>query len=80
MYRYAQIIVETGTVVGDSHLSGEVNRPNLIPIPDGFDLTNKKYINGEWIAYEPPEPDPVEPEATLADVEKALKEAINNAD
>lgn len=76
MYRYAQIIVETGTVVGDSHLSGEVDRPNLIPIPEGFDLANKKYINGEWVEYEPiepPEPEPTEQE--LINAEMLLNQA-----
>ena len=59
MYRYAQINLETGKVEADSYLSGEVNYPHMIPVADNFDLTNKKYINGEWIEYEPePVPDP----------------------
>lgn len=64
MYRYAQIIPGNGAVVGDSHLSGPVNFPNMIPIPEDFDLTNKKYVNGEWQQYIPPEPEPVEEEPT----------------
>ena len=56
MYRYAQID-ENGYVVSDSHLSGEVNYPNMIPVSDDFDLTNKKYVDGEWEEYAP-EPAP----------------------
>ena len=41
MYRYAQIDISTGIVVGDSYLSGEVELENMIPISDGFDLKNK---------------------------------------
>lgn len=60
MYRYAQIDIETGIVVSDSHLSGIVEADNMIPISEDFDLTNKKYVDGEWVEYEP-EPQPVEP-------------------
>lgn len=52
MYRYAQID-ENGYVVSDSHLSGEVKAPNMIPIADDFDLTNKRYVEGKWESYEP---------------------------
>lgn len=41
--RYAQITDE-GYVVSDSYLSGEVDYPNMIPIPEDFDLTNKRYV------------------------------------
>lgn len=53
MYRYAQIDIDTGIVVGDSYLSGEVELENMIPISDDFDLKNKKYVDGEWVAYSP---------------------------
>lgn len=58
MYRYAQID-ENGCVVSDSHLSGEVNYPNMIPISDDFDLSNKRWNGTEWETYEPtPIPEP----------------------
>ena len=38
----------------------------MILISDDFDTTNKKYVNGEWIAYEP-EPLP-NPEPTQLDI------------
>lgn len=69
--RYAQINIKTGRVVSDSHLSGQVERPNLIPISDDFDLTNKKYVNGEWVTCEPepePEPEPTEQEIINAGI------------
>ena len=47
MQRYAQINIVTGFVVSDSRLSGQVDKSNMIPIADDFDLKNKKYINGE---------------------------------
>ena len=70
MFRYAQIDTETGMVVSDSYLSGEVEADNMISISEGFDLTNKKYVNGEWVEYTP---EPIEPEPTtdeiLADIQ-----------
>ena len=52
MFRYAQID-ENGYVVSDSHLSGEVTADNMIPVSDDFDLSNKRYVDGEWQTYEP---------------------------
>ena len=52
MYRYAQID-ENGYVVSDSYLSGEVTADNMIPVSDDFDLSNKRYVDGEWQTYEP---------------------------
>ena len=52
MYRYAQID-ENGYIVSDSHLSGEVTADNMIPVSDDFDLSNKRYVDGEWQTYEP---------------------------
>lgn len=51
--RYAQIDIESGMVVSDSYLSGELKAENMIPLSDDFDLSNKKYINGEWVDYVP---------------------------
>lgn len=75
MYRYAQINLETGMVVGDSHLSGEVDYPNLIPIPDDFDLTNKKYVDGEWVEYIPEETETEPTEQELINAEILLNQA-----
>ena len=47
MYRYTQID-ENGYVVSDSYLSGEVTADNMILISEGFDLSNKKYVDGSW--------------------------------
>lgn len=66
MYRYAIINLKTGIVEGVSYLSGEINKPDMILIPSDFDITNKKYINGEWVEYTP-EPLP-EPEPTQLDI------------
>lgn len=69
MFRYAQID-ENGYIVSDSYLSGEVNADNMISIDKDFDLTNKKYVNGEWVEYTP---EPIESEPTtdeiLADIQ-----------
>ena len=69
--RYAQIDLSTGMVVADSYLSGIVDRPNLIQIPFDFSLTNKKYVDGEWVEYTP---DPVPEKETVTD-ETILKMA-----
>lgn len=59
MKKYAQINLETGMIEAISWVSGEVTAHNLISVDEDFDLTNKKYINGEWVEYESdPEPDP----------------------
>jgi|GEM_PF-2719986 hypothetical protein len=52
MFRYAQIN-ESGIVVSDSFLSSEVTADNMIAIAQDFKLINKKYVNGEWLAYAP---------------------------
>lgn len=70
-FRYAQIDAD-GIVLNDGKLSGIVEAPNMIPIPNDFDITNKKYINGEWIGYKPepieepiPEQDQIQAEMLL---------------
>ena len=60
MIRYAQIDIKTGLVISDSYLSGEVEAENMIQIEEGFDLTNKRYIDGNWIEYEPEKTEPTE--------------------
>lgn len=68
--RYAQIDIKTGVVVSDSHLSGEVKAKHMIPISEDFDLSNKKYINGEWVDYVPEvvEEEPSEQEIINAEI------------
>ncbi|EET60363.1 hypothetical protein BRYFOR_07559 [Marvinbryantia formatexigens DSM 14469] len=70
MPRYAQINMETGIVVSDSHLSGTVDRPELIPIPDDFELAGKRYAGGEWEDYipEPVEEEPSEQDTINAEI------------
>lgn len=63
--RYAQI-TDSGYVISDSHLTGKVGLPDMIPIPDDFDLTNKKYVGGKWESYTPAPP----PEPQLSEIEK----------
>lgn len=53
MIRYAQIDSKTGLVISDSYLSGEVEAENMIRIDEDFDLTNKRYIDGNWVEYVP---------------------------
>ena len=53
MIRYAQIDITTGLVISDSYLSGEVEAENMIQIEESFDLTNKRYIDGNWVEYVP---------------------------
>ena len=53
MIRYAQIDSKTGLVISDSYLSGEVEAENMIQIEEDFDLTNKRYVDGNWVEYVP---------------------------
>lgn len=49
-YCYAQIIPETGYVLGISELSGEINSSEMISIPEpNYELINKRYTNGKFI-------------------------------
>lgn len=75
MMRYAQID-EDGYVVSDSYLSGEVIAKDMIPIPEDFDITNKKYVNGEWVEYIP---EPI-PEPILSEVEQAILQSVVNSE
>lgn len=52
MFRYAQIN-ESGFVISDSYLSGEVTADNMIAIAEDFNLTNKKYVGSKWVEYIP---------------------------
>jgi len=72
MYRYAQIN-ENGFVISDSHLSGEVTTDNMIAIAEDFLLTNKKYVNSEWVEYTP---EPVVKPLTEQE-QTALETAVN---
>ena len=80
MYRYAQIN-EQGFVVANSYLAGEVIADNMIRIADDFDISNKKYINGNWVEYTP---DPLPEEHTQSEAEKiqanqlAVMEALDD--
>jgi len=53
MPRYIQINPETGRIVSDSFLSEKVNYPHMISVDDDFEAGNKKYLNGQWVEYEP---------------------------
>lgn len=77
MIRYAQIDLDTGMVVSDSYLSGEVEAENLIQIEEDFDLTNKKYENGKWIEYVPKVP---EVEETISNEEIQAEILLNQAE
>lgn len=77
--RYAQITNE-GYVTGDSYLSGKVDHPNMIPIPEDFDLTNKRYVDGKWEEYTPaPPPDPEPSEIDKLKVRVTEIEAAQDA-
>lgn len=82
--RYAQI-TDSGYVISDSHLTDKVDHPNMIPVPDDFDLTNKRYVGGKWESYTPvppPEPQPSEMEklkARVTEIEEAQDAMISGA-
>lgn len=82
--RYAQITDE-GYVVSDSYLRGKVDHPNMISIPEDFDLANKRYVDGKWESYTPappPEPQPSEMnmlKARVTEIEEAQGAMISGA-
>jgi len=54
-FRYAQVNDE-GFIISDSMLSDVVIKTKMIPVSEAFDLTNKRFIDGDWVEYEPEEP------------------------
>ena len=71
MSYYAQLN-ENNICIGVSNLSGTVDVPSLIPLPE-FDISlmGKKYSNGLWeeVESEPvPEPEPTEQELIQAEI------------
>ena len=61
MYHHYAQIDKNGYIVGISHLSGEMYKPNMIQIDEDFDPTNKKWNGASWESYTPPEPPEPEP-------------------
>lgn len=58
MYRYVKVNSH-GMVTSDNYSTNKINDTDMILVDLSFDLTNKKYINGEWIDFIPePEPKP----------------------
>ncbi len=82
--RYAQI-TDSGYVISDSYLTDKVELPDMIPIPEDFDLTNKKYVGGKWESYTPtppPEPQPSEMDmlkARVTEIENGQNAMISGA-
>lgn len=70
MYRYAQID-DNGYLVSDSFLSGEVTSDNMIPIPEDFNLANKKY-NRETKQWEDYIPEPIPQPVTQEDINNQI--------
>lgn len=64
MYHYATVD-SNGYIIGISHLSGKVSRPNMISIDEDFEPTNKRWNGESWESYTPPELP--EPEPTQLD-------------
>ena len=74
MYHHYAQIDKNGYIVGISHLSGEMYKPNMIQIDEDFDPTNKKWNGASWESYTPPEPP--EPEPTM---EEKIYEAVSKS-
>lgn len=70
MYKYAQIILETGRCIGLSLLAEEVEAGHMIPLEDDDDVQpGDIYMDGGWTRPEPeptPEPGPTAVERIAA--------------
>lgn len=63
LYHYAELD-QNSVCYSESWLSGEVDSPNMILLPDDAPSpVDKKYVDGEWIDL-PPKPEPI-PESEL---------------
>ena len=77
MFRYAEID-ENGIVFAVSFISVEVDKPTMILIPEDFDISNKKYVNGKWVEYIPEatEPEYQPTNAEIAQTQLTMMEAM----
>ena len=57
-YRYIQINLNNGEIIGDSYLSEQLSMEHLISVDEDFNAVNKKYDLElkEWIEIEPVTP------------------------
>jgi len=78
MPRYIQINTETGIPVSDSYLSAEVIADNMIPVEDDFEVGTRKYVDGEWVEYEP-EPLPDTEPSQLDRIEEQVNNIATNS-
>ena len=67
MFRYAQID-EEGRVFTVGEHSAELKHERAIPVPQGFDPWGKRWNGTGWEDCEP-EPVPVQPDKTQADMD-----------
>ncbi|MFD0682365.1 MULTISPECIES: hypothetical protein [unclassified Paenibacillus] len=79
MPKYAQINLDTGVCIAVSQLSGEFDDPKMILLDDNDDVSLfDTLVNGEWVKYVPPDPEPegpsLEERYNLLEHEKALLE------
>ena len=70
-FRYAQVNDE-GFIISDSMLSDVVVKTKMIPVSETFDLTNKRFIDGDWVECEPVEEEQKKNEMETAILETAL--------
>ncbi len=75
-YKHAQIRKD-GTVEGENWLNNIEKGENLILIKPGFDPWGKRWNGTDWEDYEP-EPEPIRPDKTQADMDY-LKMMIGGA-
>ena len=73
MYSYAQIDKDTKICFGVSHLSGEVNKDNLIPLESGAtDALGKRWNGASWEEVEQEPTDEAAPEPTNTELQELL--------
>ena len=76
MYKYAQIDC-CGFVVWLRTFPEQVDEEDMIPVGEDFDPAGKRWNGTDWETYEP-EPEPIRPDKTQADMDY-LKMMIGGA-
>lgn len=72
MHSYAQIDKDSKICFGVSHLSGEVNKDNLIPLEGTTDVLGKRWNGASWEEVEQQEQEEITPEPTNAELQELL--------
>ena len=72
MFTYAQIDASTGICYCVSHLSGEIDRDNLIALDGDMNVLGKRWNGSTWEDVQPEPAEELTPEPSNAELQELL--------